>query len=35
MDLMSQILAVIIFGAGVIILPWGLNKWSDTKSGVR
>lgn len=35
MDIMSQIYAIIIFGAVVVLLPWGLNKWSDTKSGVR
>jgi hypothetical protein len=35
MDLMSQIYAIIIFGALVVLLPWGLNKWSDTRSGVR
>lgn len=35
MDIMTQIFAVIIFGALVILLPWGLNKWSDTRSGVR
>ncbi len=35
MDIMSQIYAVIIFGAMVVLLPWGLNKWSDTRAGVR
>jgi len=31
----NQVLAIIIFGVAVIILPWGLNKWSDSRSGVR
>lgn len=35
MDIMSQIYAVVIFGVLVIALPLFLNKWSDSKSGVR
>lgn len=35
MDFMSQVYAVVLFGALVVLLPWGLNKWSDSKSGVR
>jgi hypothetical protein len=35
MDIMSQVYAVIIFGVLVILLPWGLNKWSDSRAGVR
>ncbi len=35
MDIMSQIYAIIIFGGMVVLLPWGLNKWSDGRAGVR
>ena len=35
MDIMSQIYAVVIFGVLVVVLPLFLNKWSDSKSGVR
>lgn len=35
MDIMSQIYAVIIFGVLVAALPMFLNKWSDSRSGVR
>jgi hypothetical protein len=35
MDLMSQVLAIVIFGALVVILPMFLNKWADSRSGVR
>jgi hypothetical protein len=35
MDVMSQANAVILFGALVVLLPWGLNKWSDSRAGVR
>ena len=31
----SQVLAIVIFGALVVLLPWGFNKWSDTRAGVR
>lgn len=35
MDIMSQIYAIFIFGILVIALPIILNKWSDSRSGVR
>jgi hypothetical protein len=35
MDLMAQIYAIVIFGVLVVVLPWGFNKWSDTRAGVR
>lgn len=35
MDIMSQIYAIIIFGAAVVVLPWGFNKWSDSRAQVR
>jgi hypothetical protein len=35
MDVMSQVYAVILFGALVVLLPWDLNKWSDSRAGVR
>ena len=35
MDVMSQVYAVILFGALVVLLPLGLNKWSDSRAGVR
>lgn len=35
MDIMSQIYAIIIFGVLVVALPMFLNKWSDSRSGVR
>lgn len=35
MDIMSQIYAIVIFGALVVVLPMALNKWSDGRSGVR
>jgi hypothetical protein len=35
MDVMSQIYAVVVFGVLVVLLPWGFNKWSDSRAGVR
>lgn len=35
MSIMDQIIAVVIFGACTILLPYAFNKWSDTRSGVR
>ena len=35
MDMMAQIYAIVIFGVLVVLLPWGFNKWSDTRAGVR
>jgi hypothetical protein len=35
MDIMAQIYAIVIFGVLVVLLPWGFNKWSDTRAGVR
>ena len=35
MDIMSQIYAIVIFAALVVALPLFLNKWSDSRSGVR
>jgi hypothetical protein len=35
MDIMSQIIAIVIFGILVVALPTVLNKWSDSRSGVR
>lgn len=35
MDIMSQMYAVVILGILVVALPTFLNKWSDSKSGVR
>jgi hypothetical protein len=35
MDVMSQVYAIVIFGILVVALPTILNKWSDSRSGVR
>ena len=35
MDMMSQIYAIVILGVVVVALPMFLNKWSDSRSGVR
>lgn len=35
MDIMSQIYAIVVFGVLVVVLPMVLNKWSDSRSGVR
>lgn len=35
MDPMSQIYAIILLGVLVVALPLFLNKWSDSRSGVR
>jgi len=35
MDIMSQIIAIVVFGILVFALPTILNKWSDSRSGVR
>jgi hypothetical protein len=32
---MSQIIAIVIFGAATVVLPYVFNKWSDTRAGVR
>jgi hypothetical protein len=34
-NMMDQLLAVVIFGIAVVALPAILNKWSDSRSGVR
>jgi hypothetical protein len=34
-DVMSQVIAVIIFGALVIILPAFLNRFADSRSQAR
>ena len=33
--LTSQIAAVVIFGVLIVVLPSVINKWSDSRSGVR
>jgi hypothetical protein len=35
MDIMSQIYAIVLLGILVVALPTILNKWSDSRSGVR
>lgn len=35
MEMISQIYAIILFGVLVVALPTLLNKWSDSRSGVR
>lgn len=35
MDIQSQIIAVVVFGVLVVALPMLLNKWSDSRAGVR
>jgi len=35
MDIMSQIIAIVVLGILVVALPTILNKWSDSRSGVR
>jgi hypothetical protein len=35
MSIMDQLLAVVIFGIAVVALPYILNKWSDSRAGVR
>jgi hypothetical protein len=32
---MDQVIAVVVFGVAVVLLPWFLNKWSDSRAGVR
>ena len=35
MSIMDQVIAIVVFGAAVIILPYVMNKWSDSRAGVR
>ncbi len=35
MDITDQVLAIVIFGVAVVALPYILNKWSDSRAGVR
>jgi hypothetical protein len=35
MNLNDQIIAIVIFGIAVVALPYILNKWSDSRAGVR
>jgi len=35
MDITVQVLAIGIFGVAVVALPYILNKWSDSRAGVR
>ncbi len=35
MSIMDQLVAVIVFGVAVVALPYILNKWSDSRAGVR
>jgi len=35
MNLMDQVIAIVVFGVAVVVLPYFLNKWSDSRSGVR
>lgn len=34
-SLTSQIVAVVVFGVLIVVLPSFINKWSDSRSGVR
>lgn len=31
----DQLIAIVIFGASTLILPYVFNKWSDSRAGVR
>jgi hypothetical protein len=31
----DQVYAIIVFGVAVVALPYLLNKWSDSRAGVR
>ncbi len=31
----DQVYAIIVFGVLVVALPYLLNKWSDSRAGVR
>lgn len=35
MNVMDQVIAIVVFGVAVVVLPYVLNKWSDTRAGVR
>ncbi len=35
MNFMDQVIAIVIFGIAVVVLPYALNKWSDSRAGVR
>ncbi len=35
MGIMDQIIAVVVFGACTVVLPYIFNKWSDSRAGVR
>ena len=35
MNFMDQVIAIVVFGVAVVALPYLLNKWSDSRAGVR
>lgn len=34
-DIMDQLIAIVVLGALTFVLPAVLNKWSDSRAGVR
>jgi hypothetical protein len=34
-NITDQLLAIVVFGALTLVLPYVLNKWSDGRAGVR
>ena len=34
-NIMDQLIALVIFGASTVVLPYVFNKWSDSRAGVR
>ena len=34
-DVMSQLIAIVLFGVSTFVLPTVFNKWSDSRAGVR
>ena len=34
-SIMDQLIAIVIFGAATVVLPYMSNKWSDSRAGVR
>jgi len=35
MMMMDQVLAIVVFAIWVVAAPYILNKWSDSRAGVR
>jgi hypothetical protein len=31
----DQLIAIVVFGVFLLVFPWAINKWSDSRAQVR